>query len=626
MIATQDLVCHKCGGSPSKIRLKKDGEPAMPFRWQTADEGFICQKCRVDAPSQNYAYDCWPPGENVEAVEEQFSLAHRYKNKLVEIERARRDQYNAMIRDLWPELTALEAAMSDAGKAIAELEDAVTAANADARRNTATKEQKDSLAEARKRLKQAKKEFGEAKRKAGADPETKARASAIDEAAAAAIKQARAGCGLYWGTYCAVEQSQGRTRSGPPPRFHRWDWSGRLAIQLQNGLSVEAAQAGTDSRLRIERCEPRNSHQKAVSSSGPLCKLWFRVGGSSDEPVVTTLEFRMHRPLPPGAQIKWVYLCRERVATKLKYRLVFVLQWPGARQYPDQAESGTVGVDLGWRLLPDGTLRVATWVGSDGRSGYLTLPPEMVTARDKAESLQSTRDKIFNEAVERLASWLETATVPKWMTERSKALRSWRSQARLASLVLHWRDNRFAGDEEIFRWMDGWQVTHPDGKVRYAGWRKQDKHLYEWQINLLRKTAARREHIYRNFAAFLRRNYATFALEGVNWRDMMKRAAVGDDKDAGATHHYSSASVGKLAEWITETARKTVRVDPKHTTQRCHACKRLTAFDAKRDLSNVCRHCNAAWDQDYNAAANLRDAASGGVVNGTPGAARESDD
>ena len=224
----------------------------------------------------------------------------------------------------------------------------------------------------------------------------------------------------------------------------------------------------------------------------------------------------------------------------------------------------------------------------------------------KARDLQSIRATNFDAIVLRLAGWLAGRELPDWLTERTKTLRQWRSQGRLAAVVIQWRAERFDGDAEIF--------------AEVEAWRKQDKHLWEWEHNQRRKAIAWRENVYRQFAAMLSRRYRVVCLEATDWRHFMRKVAAEEDGQggAGAQRYLRIASPGQLSRLLAERFAEVVRVDPKHTTQRCHVCGELAQFDAATSLHTKCRHCGAEWDQDYNAARNLLGAASGPVPQETP--------
>ena len=57
-------------------------------------------------PTKNYVFGAYAPVTNLKSVEEQMLSAHRYRNKLCELERIRREASDATIRRLSPEYAA----------------------------------------------------------------------------------------------------------------------------------------------------------------------------------------------------------------------------------------------------------------------------------------------------------------------------------------------------------------------------------------------------------------------------------------------------------------------------------------------------------------------------------------
>lgn len=327
----------------------------------------------------------------------------------------------------------------------------------------------------------------------------------------------------------------------------------------------------------------------------------LRIGSSGRDPIFATIPVVLHRPMPWDAQIKWVHLIRRRIATHCEWSVQFALSRAIGWNKLDRAANGVVSIDVGWRitgddgktLRPDGSMRVAYWKGSDGAEGEVTLPARWLAGMRKTEDIQSIRDKqCFNPMRDRLAEWLRKATVvPAWLRERTATLYQWKSQARLAGLVLRWRDNRFDGDGEIFEALEAW--------------RKRDKHLLEYQGNLRDQLQRRRMDIYRNFAADMRRKYHTGKIEKLNLRDFHKLAKAEEASVDGALKkHVRDACLSDLFQCIKESMTKTVKVPAKNTTAKCYVCGSIQTWNHKI-LRHTCTACGAEWDQDANAAENI---------------------
>ena len=540
-------------------------------------------------PSLIFRYGALPPVEDGPVLE-QMRAAHRYRNKLVEIERDRREKAAAIVSAASPDLAGLERQYAELGEQVESAAAEIKATNQRARKQRATLEQRAKLRTLRAERAEVYARLKEAKHTAYHSLAARAALDQLDAVTLDATKAARATCSVYWGTYLQIEAGLGSIRKGPPPRFLRWTGDGKLAVQIQGGMSRQEAEVG-DSRLKIATLERR----------GKATNVYLRIG--TDEmrnPIWAIVPVIFHRPIPDDAQIKWVYLLARRVGTHTRWAVCFVLSRATGWGKPDLATDGAVGLDLGWRILDHG-LRVAYWCGSDGAGEEIVLPLRDVSRWQKADDLRAIRGKNFDAARDELALWLAGRDLPDWLIEQTRALRQWRNATWLAALAIHWREDRFTGDEEAFAPLEAW--------------RTQDKHLLEWEANQRRKAVAWRDDFYRRVAADLSRRYKTLVIEDCNWREMGRLPEVGESNESGRAGSYRViAAVGSLARVLRERFAETVSADPAYTTQRCHVCGQLAQAETRTSVWVKCNHCGEAWDQDRNAALNLLSAASGAVT------------
>jgi len=255
----------------------------------------------------------------------------------------------------------------------------------------------------------------------------------------------------------------------------------------------------------------------------------------------------------------------------------------------------------------DGSLRVASWGGTDGEEKHLFLPANVMAMFAQVNDIKSIRDTAFDEVRAKLAAWLKANPIPDWLQEQTKALHQWRSQRRLARVILHWRGNRFAGDDEIFAHLDG---TSDGAKLRgrrdkdtWNGWRNWDKHLYEWERNLHQKAIRYRRAIYRDFAAFLTRKYNCIIMEDINWHEIGQKAEVGEADNAKVRAKKPIGAVGELAQFIIERAACPEVVEAKNTTRRCPVCGVIG--EGGSALYHECKNCGRIWDRDKKAWLNM---------------------
>lgn len=257
-----------------------------------------------------------------------------------------------------------------------------------------------------------------------------------------------------------------------------------------------------------------------------------------------------------------------------------------------------MGLDVGWRLRETG-LRVAYTVDDQGVEREYVLPTDILGRLAHADDLGAIRAKNFNVARDALATWLATdAEHPEWLSERAKTIGQWRSEARLAALAIHWRTNRFDGDVKAFDAAEAW--------------RKQDKHLWTWEVAEAKRAIGHRRELYRLWATELAARYATIVMEDFDKRDMARRPAAEEDGEVAAARlQRVRAAVSILDGAIKMAAGRhgaTIRRRPAaNTTRRCSDCGRIEAFDAAASIRRnpPCPGCGVVWDQDANAARNL---------------------
>lgn len=246
------------------------------------------------------------------------------------------------------------------------------------------------------------------------------------------------------------------------------------------------------------------------------------------------------------------------------------------------------GIDLGWRLLADGSIRVSWVTGSDGHDEPFNLPVSIVSHFRHAQDIQGIRDNLFDTAKAQLSTFLTTPDLPQWLTEAAATLPQWKSKGRLASLVSAWQ--RFPGDEKIF--------------PALCQWRDRDVHLWQYETGTRQKGIRKRLQHYRQFAASIRKRYDRIAIEKIDWSSL---AALPQPEDAEAVNRTAArnrtiASVGELASCLKSNGASEVPAE--NTTRTCHLCSHLNDWD-QSVLVHTCSSCSATWDQDQNAGHNL---------------------
>lgn len=586
-----------------------------------------------------YKYGLLRPTENSDLVMEQLQSAHRYRNQLVELEWKRRDQIRALIdQDTVGENAEVQQAEQECQQARADL------ANDNAQHRSRAKADP-QLREVYQTVKQRRKQSYTVLKKARSRV-FKNRKEAITEINTEhreAVKAARKVTDTYWGTYQLVEDAL-KASAGDKylwdltkplnPDFRRWRQEGRLSVQLQkdpqdrqNGLAAENVFT-PNTLMWIDPVDERAWHDpvRGVRRRLSRTRLRIRIGSDGRQPIWATFPMIMHRPLPEGSRVKRVTVNRRSIGTRTEWTVDFTIDVSAVR--PEQHPvSGTVAIDVGWRQMDDGSIRVATWDASDDQKGYLELPADLISALTYHRTLNSIRRQNHNEALARLVEYFREHPMPEWMRQEMSrgenelspaqacaALAQWRSMRRLARLTRRWAQ-------------EGVTAEHQAAYDELEAWRYHEFHLYEWEANQQKKSQRRRKDLYRNFAAQLSRCYRVLVLEDFKLDRIARNPDVDEDtENETARSNRQLVAVYELRDTLGNAFKRcgeVAIVPPQHSTQICHACGVVNqGWDQAAELEHRCCACGELWDQDDNASRVLRRRYERLVGDGNAGAAR----
>lgn len=551
--------------------------------------------------ARTYRYGCRQP---LDDVLPHIYAGHQYRNKLVEIELERRKHTDDYLVSVSPLLAKVESRLAAADEAVAALLTATKAANAKARTLTQTPADKAIMAELRESQRNYYTRRKEIRKELFGRDEVKAALEQVNQVAYAAIRAARAACGVYWGTYLLVEESASTFRSGAPPRFERWTGEGRIGVQLQGGLDWETLCAGTDTRLRLTPAPGPSAgeliHRFSVAGPKTQAKrrmLWMRIGSDGRAPIWAKIPVTIHREPPATAKIKWCVLHRRLVAGAEQWHVTFslVAEHASAFSTRDLSPTGAVGIDVGYRVMSSGRQRVAIAFGTDGEQHDLYLPISKVCEWEKIERIQGYRDTGLDEAKTNLSNWLEIhENAPQWLRERCQYLAQWRSARRLDDLVYEWSQTTgVPEDGDIIRDL--------------VAWRARERHLWQYQENLRQQLLAWRRNFYREWAAMLRKSYHTVYLEDIDLRDVIHDTLVPADLRETVTPQRRAANrvaLSELNDSLKHCGMDSVRVPHAGTTAICHECRHVNDSDDPSRLK-TCGGCGREYDRDENAARNI---------------------
>lgn len=560
-----------------------------------------------------YSYGCLPPIENVDLVTEQFSLAHRYHNTLVAIERHRRESMVKKRLELFPTYDKVVKQIEAINLQIDELRSRMKQRNAVSQKRNANSDLKNQIAEFKKSLVPLRVEEKAIRSQINGkwdgatkswitppDPEwTRAREQIFREAAAA--RKAAYGSkefeALGWGTKLIIDQQVPIKDGGDMPRFKRWTGGeGRLAVQIQSTKPLHSSDIfGDDSRLRVHPFSDQgvplemriNANGKPINKWKRKAVAWMRVASNGRTPIWAKFPVRYHRHLADG-QIKWAWVLRRKTGTRFRWWFQFTLQLDEHRE-PWLDKEGSVGIDLGWRLVERG-LRIAYWVGSDGLKGQVVIPHARLQRWDEVKEIQSERDGEFNIIKAVLVQWIGTSGLefPEWFTKELETLPLWKSCERLCRFVERWRGERFPADSEMFE--------------RMSNWAERDRKEFDRERHIERKTNNWRENMFKCLLKEL--GYRTAFIEDTNWAELQEKPSPETDPNNNVSIRYRKvASVGRFASLASQYM-NVVRVCAEHTTSDCHACGHRSNFD-HLELVHTCPACGLKIDQDERAARNL---------------------
>ena len=539
-----------------------------------------------------FTYGAKPPKSHLAEIERQMVAGHRYRNKLAELEIERRKRAEALLADLCPGVAIAAANLQQATVARDEALAAAAKLNSTTRSKSMPKETRENIAKLRQAVRDAVEVFKTEKKEGYLNPAYVEAQEAISDWHKTSTKEARATCGCYWGTYLLAEAAMENAHKGKPPKFLRWRGDGTLGVQMQGGLTIPDCLDGNDTRFTIQIDHSASARGYNKGKRRALCR--FRIGSveGKRDGIYAEIPIFYHRPLPPDGLIKQAKLIRTNIGGQNHWELQITVTYNEVDAYSDLPEDSMVAIHPGWKMLDDGSLHVATWVGSDGQTGRVVIDAFQVGSAAVPQSLRSTRDLNQNTAMLQFRSWLEmqdATSLPEWFVERTKHVHAWKSPERLASLVWHWKDNRFAGDEQIYPIL--------------SDWRKQDKHLNLRQSHQTEKTAVVKRDIYRKLASDLSKKYRYCSLAAMSFKELLETPNPEDPDQVSnqvrRNGYFASPGLLNLC-FKQKFGKRAIEVSSIHISDTCHKCGCETSL---QDSQVVCAVCGS-FDREINAARN----------------------
>ena len=613
------------------------------------------EACYLGAVIKNYEYGLLDPTSNAPLVSDQMHSAHRYYNRLVEIERERRAAV-AKILVGHPDTEVLATRVATLAKQREDARLVIKSARQATRDRSETAQMRTQVKDLAVELRTARAELKAARDMIKTDPSIVSAINAADESATIAIRAARAACSCYWGSYLLQEQAvDAAKKSKAPPHFKRWTGDGRVSVQLQGGIS-DTELFAADTQIQIAPVSP-DAHDpgksRGVHRLASRTILRLRVQSTEKgKPIWAEWPMILHRPIPEGARVKVATVSRRRRdCRRWDWRLLLTLEIPEgiapARALP---QTGAVALNLGWCQRPGDVVRAGYVLSNDGAVDHEVVVQRSTIDRvEKSEALRSQRDKDLDAMRALLVPWMREreTTLPEWLVDRtifSRAPRTeqssreqldaprvetvdpspsfvlpreqldaprvetagsmrtrswhvaqWRSAARFRALALAWRSQRFDGDD------DGYQILE--------SWRYRDEHLERYESGMRRGGLLDRRERYRVLASELAAKYRTLIVDDFDLRQFQRSPAPEEERVERATskrnqrHAAGSELRGALLNAFGPArVQKQSSVD---VSRACHGCGQIDEWDRSAVREHTCTGCSAAWDQDQNACKNL---------------------
>ncbi len=415
---------------------------------------------------------------------------------------------------------------------------------------------------------------------------------------------------MGWGVLAQVGAASQSMAEGSAPGFRPWHQrKDKFAVQIQGGATInELTVADWSPHGQAQLKFSRRPGAVAGSKAGERRlqgHLRLRVGSElrenqqgglkkSNRGVWAEVQFVYHRPIPPQAKIKWIYLIRRERGLRDVWTLHFVLEAPSWNK-SDLATTGSVALDLGWKLMEDRRLRVAVWAGSDGHEGEVALPAWWLEEAFRVRRIQAYRDRCKNRAVPEILKWTK-----RWWDGRPNPHEKDRSI------------NHTSGAQRVIRHIQRGIKAGCKAPKKIMDWVHRERHLHEYQDHLWSQLQGSRKDLYRRLAAYLTKRYAQVVIEDLNLSKFFRPYTGNDPVRVAADRvlrlYNGWAALSYLRDALKNRVRdrELVMVKPEFTTMRCHACQAVDKdWDDHSELCHRCPSCDLEWDQDVNAARNL---------------------
>jgi hypothetical protein len=373
--------------------------------------------------------------------------------------------------------------------------------------------------------------------------------------------------GLFWGTYLAIEQAFNlawkKRRATKRVKF-RSRRKGSMVCGIQ---VMKDKQTDPSTLFRIQKTPDPRTGRRAQNGRGRYA-VQIRVGSKGRDPIWSEpMGFEMHR-LIEGV-VTWVHVRVRRVADREIWSVAFSCRGTPARD--DEAPRGVVAVDVSWRKIEDRGVRIAYAQDADANVDELILSPGWEQRSIKADEIQSVRDRNLNALKE--------------ADPRFARVKSW------------------AGVRRLMRAIDD-----PGDLVKSA--LRRDRHLWQYEMGLRRRSTAHRRDTLRKWIRDLRRRYAFVVVKDSAHKEMKEdKTKVADGGlTPAARRRGQHAAPGETVEQLCQVFDRDVGVGlvaAPETTATCiePGCDAVSAHGP--ELIIQCERCGHEHDRDLVSTRNM---------------------
>ena len=350
-------------------------------------------------------------------------------------------------------------------------------------------------------------------------------------------------------------------------------------------MTWEKLQKSYGERVGIGNFEPTDKR-----NSAPIWHWRFKV----DE-LVVPLAVRYHRPIPPGSVVKSVTLNGqekwrpgiERAADGSYVELPGRWEWHVllALEIPPQEKQDlpdrTAGIDVGWRKMDDGTVRVAVLTDDRGQTEELRLPRALIRRWEYLQDVQAA----MSHSAEEVTTIIQAFPWPEQPDARA-LIRSMRHPSPPNLWKLH-------------RYLAGERVPH---YAQLQRWAAEQTERQRYHADMLVKLVGWRTYLYRRWAHRICAQYREIAVEDLD----IKKMAEEPDKPYRLARSMEMRQLVApysllltLAHMASKRGTVITKHNPAYTSITCPVCGEILPENTGNRVL-VCSQGHA-YDQDYGA-------------------------